>query len=84
MRTLATKAARAAEFSAQIPQPKTEKQQVNPLRLPRTPNREPSQVIRLCKADVRSSNLLGSTIKLAAGQCFRLARIGATAPRHQL
>jgi len=34
----------AREFSAQIPQPKTEKQQVNPPRLPRTPNRQPSQV----------------------------------------
>jgi hypothetical protein len=30
-------------ISAQIPQPKTEKQQVNPLRQPRTANREPSQ-----------------------------------------
>jgi hypothetical protein len=37
------RAAPAPECSAQIPQPKTEKQQDNPLRLPRTPNREPSQ-----------------------------------------
>ena len=43
VRTLATRAAPAPEFSAQIPQPKTEKQQVDSLRLPRTPNREPSQ-----------------------------------------
>jgi hypothetical protein len=44
MRTLATRAAPAPEISAQIPTAQTEKQQVNPLRLSRTPNREPSQV----------------------------------------
>jgi hypothetical protein len=37
------RAAPAPEFNAQIPQPKIEKQQVNPLQLPRAPNREPSQ-----------------------------------------
>jgi hypothetical protein len=41
---LAPQGSPAPESSAQIPQHKTEKQQVNPLRLPRTPNREPSQV----------------------------------------
>ena len=51
MRTLTTQAAPAPEFSAQIPAAQTEKQQVNPLRLPRTPNREPSQVRRLLLGD---------------------------------
>ena len=43
VRTSATRAAPAPEFNAQIPQPKIEKQQVNPLQLPRAPNPEPSQ-----------------------------------------
>ena len=45
MHTLATRPHRP-EFSAQIPTAQTEKQQLNPLRLPRTPNREPSQDLR--------------------------------------
>jgi hypothetical protein len=53
MRTLATRAAQAPEFSAQIPTAQTEKQQVNPLRLSRTPNREPSQGRSISAASTR-------------------------------
>lgn len=55
MRTPATRAAPAAELSAQIPANQTEKQGVNPLRLPRIPNREASQVTT-GPASVRSRN----------------------------
>jgi hypothetical protein len=44
MPTLTTRAAPAPDFNAQIPAAQTEKQQVNALRIPRTPNHEPSQV----------------------------------------
>jgi len=59
MRTLATRATPAPDFSAQIPAAETEKQKVNPLRLPRTPNRGPSQVYACYAGWMNEDNALG-------------------------